>query len=71
METSPAASEWPASPSGDAEAEVYFWRAEQFRELGFSPPRAAELAISDADLSQARFLRRSGCQSELALRILR
>ena len=71
MELNPAVSEWPASPSGDAEAEVYFWRAEQFRELGFSTPRAAELAVSDADLSQARYLRRSGCAPELALQILR
>jgi len=70
METTPAVSEWPAPPSGDAEAEVYFWRAEQFRELGFSPPRAAELAVSDADLGQGAHLRRSGCEPEVALRIL-
>ena len=71
MELTSAVSEWPVSPSGDAEAEVYFWRAEQFRELGFSAPRAAELAVSDADLGQARNLRRSGCAPELALQILR
>ena len=71
MEQTPALSEWPASPSGDAEAEVYFWRAEQVRELGFSPPQAAELAVSDADLGQARNLRRAGCEAALALRILR
>jgi hypothetical protein len=69
MELTPEVSEWPAS--GDAEAEVSFWRAEQFRELGFSTPRAAELAVSDADLGQARNLRRSGCAPELALQILR
>jgi hypothetical protein len=71
MATTSAISEWPAFPSDRAEAEVYLWRAEQFRELGFSPPQAAELADSDADLGQARYLRRSGCAAELALRILR
>ena len=71
MEQTPAVSEMPASPSGGAEAEVYFWRAEQFRQLGFSDPRAAELAVSDADLGQARNLRRAGCAPALALRILR
>jgi hypothetical protein len=60
-------------PFGDEEAEdeVYRWRQNQFLELGFSPHEAAELALSDADLGQARYLLGSGCTSELALRILR
>lgn len=70
METTPALSEWPVLPSGDEDGEVYRWREEQFRELGFSRSKATELAISAADLGQARHLSASGCALELALRIL-
>jgi hypothetical protein len=57
--------------AGDEEGEVFLWRQDQFRELGFDCLEAAELAVSDADLSQARYLLGSGCAPELALRILR
>jgi hypothetical protein len=50
---------------------VLRWRAEQFRELGFVEEQAAELAVSEADLGQARYLLESGCSPDLALRILR
>jgi hypothetical protein len=70
METTPALSEWPVLPSDDEDGEVYRWREEQFRELGFSGSKAVELAISAADLGQARHLHASGCAPELALRIL-
>ena len=70
METTPALSEWPVLPSDDEDGEVYRWREEQFRELGFSHSRAVELAISAADLGQARYLVASGCARELAARIL-
>jgi hypothetical protein len=71
METTPAVSEWPVLPSDDEDGEVYRWREEQFRELGFGRSKAVELAFSSADLGQARYLARSGCAPELALRILR
>jgi alpha-tubulin suppressor-like RCC1 family protein len=70
MATTPAISEWPA-PRGDEKGEVYLWRQDQFRELGFNRLEAAELAVSEADLAQARYLVSSGCSPELALRILR
>ena len=65
--------QWPGFPPRDAEAEaeVYVWRHNQFQELGFGPQEAAELAVSDADLGQARYLLGAGCALELALRILR
>jgi hypothetical protein len=56
---------------GDEEDEVYIWRHEQFRELGFNRLDASELAVSEADLGQARYLLASGCSPELAVRILR
>ena len=46
------------------------WRYEQFRELGFSDPDATQLAISRADLGQARYVLGSGCPPKLALQIL-
>jgi hypothetical protein len=55
----------------DVEGEVYLWRQDQFRELGFGAYEAAELALSDAELGQARYLLASGCALELALQILR
>jgi hypothetical protein len=71
MAMTPAISDWAAVPRDDAGDEVYLWRRKQFQELGFGPQEAAELAVSDADLGQARYLLGSGCASELALRILR
>jgi hypothetical protein len=70
MAATPAFSDWPTFPFDEAEVKVYRWREEQFRELGFSPPRAVELALSEADLGQARYLLRYGCAPELALRII-
>ncbi len=71
MEASPALSDWPVLEGDDPDDKVYLWRLEQFRQLGFSARRAAELAFSRADLGQARYLLGSGCAPELALRILR
>ena len=70
MDRTPALSEWPVLPSGDEDGEVYRWREEQFRALGFSRSKAVELAVSVADLAQARYLIASGCALGLALRIL-
>ena len=71
MATTPAVPEGPALSSDEGRDEVVLWRKEQFRELGFTRPQAAELALSEADLGQARYLSRTGCAPELALRILR
>jgi hypothetical protein len=54
---------------GEGEA-VLRWRTEQFRQLGFAEEEASQLAASDADLGQARYLRGSGCSPYLAFRIL-
>jgi hypothetical protein len=67
MSTSAAA---PREQLLDEENDVFRWRAEQFRELGFTEAQASELAASPADLGQARYLRGSGCPSRLALEIL-
>jgi hypothetical protein len=71
MAIMPAISQRPAFSPEDGEGEVYLWRRDQFRELGFSSHEAAELALSDAELGQARYLLASGCALELALQILR
>ena len=71
MAMTPAVSQWPAFPRDDAEDEVYWWRQNQFRGLGFSTRESVELAVSDADLGQARYLLGAGCAPELAFRILR
>jgi hypothetical protein len=52
------------------EDDVFRWRAEQFRQLGFNELEARGLAASPADLGQARYLRGSGCPPPLALTIL-
>jgi hypothetical protein len=52
------------------EDEVFRWRAEQFRHLGFNEGEAHDLAASRADLGQARYLLGSGCAPRLALTIL-
>lgn len=70
MAMTPAVSQ-PPPLRGDEKGEVYLWRHDQFKELGFSRMEAAELAVSGADLGQARHLRESGCSPELALQILR
>lgn len=70
MATTPTASQPPALP-GDEKGQVYLWRHDQFKELGFSRMEAAELAVSGADLGQARHLQAIGCSPELALQILR
>jgi hypothetical protein len=60
----------PKEPLLGEENDVFQWRAEQFRELGFNRVQASELAASPADLGQARYLLGSGCPSRLALEIL-
>lgn len=60
----------PREPLLGEEDDVFRWRAEQFRELGFDEAQASELAASTADLGQARYLLGSGCPSPLALEIL-
>jgi hypothetical protein len=65
---SPASSEPLLSPVVDDE--VFRWRLEQFRQLGLSDSEAAELAASEADLGQARYLLGIGCPPQLARQIL-
>jgi hypothetical protein len=60
----------PALSLVDADDEVFRWRREQFRHLGLNDSQAAELAASDADLGQARYVLGSGCPPGLALQIL-
>ena len=61
----------PKEPSVLDEAdEVLRWRAEQFRQLGFAETEASDLAASEADLGQARYLVGSGCSPGVAFRIL-
>jgi len=57
-------------PLPDEEVDVFRWRTEQFRQLGFGEAEAGELASSTADLGQARYLLGSGCPPHLALAIL-
>jgi hypothetical protein len=71
METLPEVFDWPVLEADEKDGKVHRWREEQFRALGFSGALATELAFSKADLGQARYLRGSGCEPELALRILR
>jgi len=52
------------------ETAVFRWRAEQFRQLGFAETEASDLAASEADLGQARYLVGSGCSPGVAFRIL-
>jgi hypothetical protein len=45
----------PKEPTVLSEADdVFRWRAEQFRQLGFNEGEAHDLAASGADLGQAR-----------------
>ncbi len=57
-------------PLRSEDVDIFRWRAEQFRQLGFGDAEAADLAASDADLGQARYLLGSGCPPHLALAIL-
>jgi hypothetical protein len=68
MSSSAAAPKQP--PLLDEEVDVFRWRADQFRELGFDEAEASDLAASTADLGQARYLLRKGCPPPLALAIL-
>ncbi len=52
------------------DVDVFRWRLEQFRGLGFTDADAHDLAASEADLGQARQLQGSGCPPRLALQIL-
>ena len=52
------------------ERDIVLWRVDQFRRLGFGDDEAWALALSDADLGQARSLGRSGCPVDVAFRIL-
>jgi hypothetical protein len=51
-------------------AQVRRWRHEQFVLLGFSEAQAQQLADSEADLGQARYLVDRGCSFTLAVQIL-
>jgi hypothetical protein len=55
--------------SGD-ERDIILWRVDQFRQLGFGDDEVWTLALSQADLGEARNLGRAGCPTELAFRIL-
>jgi hypothetical protein len=59
----------PADSARD-EVDVLLWRLEQFQALGFTELEAVALSDSDADLGQARRLRKTRCPRDLALRIL-
>jgi hypothetical protein len=54
----------------EEDRDILLWRVDQFRRLGFEDDEAWALAISDADLGQARSLGRGGCPNELAFQIL-
>ena len=71
MTSIPLASEESPLGPADEQDEVFLWRHEQFRQLGLSERDASELAASDADLGQARYLVGCGCSLQVALKILR
>jgi hypothetical protein len=54
----------------DEDRDIVLWRVDQFRRLGFENDEAWALALSEADLGQARNLGRSGCPADLAFQIL-
>jgi len=54
----------------DDDRHILLWRVDQFRRLGFGDDEAWALALSEADLGQARRLGRSGCPTDVAFRIL-
>jgi hypothetical protein len=54
----------------DEDRDIVLWRVDQFHRLGYEDDEAWALALSDADLGQARRLGRASCPTEIALRIL-
>ena len=65
------AERYPLSDASDSEEDcVLRWRDEQFRALGFEPGDALVLAVSNADLHEARALVAARCTLPLALKIL-
>jgi len=54
----------------DEDRDIVLWRVDQFRRLGFGDDESWALALSEADLGQARSLGRSGCPTDLAFQIL-
>ena len=53
------------------EVRVLLWRAEQCLRAGYAPAEAATIALDTTiELEEARKLRRLGCPSELAVRVL-
>jgi hypothetical protein len=54
----------------DEEERVTRWRVEQFGLLGFESTQALLLAVSEADLHEARALVAAGCTLPVALKIL-
>jgi hypothetical protein len=50
--------------------DIILWRVDQFRRLGFADDEAWALALSYADLGDARRLGRNGCPPALAFQIL-
>jgi hypothetical protein len=68
MSPSAAAPEEP--PALNEEDDVFRWRVEQFRQLGFNEVDTRDLAASPADFGQARYLLGGGCPPPLAITIL-
>ena len=65
------AERYQVSDAPDSEEDcVLRWRDEQFRALGFEPSEALVLAVSKADLHEARALIAAGCTLPLAVKIL-
>jgi malonyl CoA-acyl carrier protein transacylase len=55
----------------EEETRVLLWRTEQCLRAGYSAGEAATIALDTTiDLEQARKLRRLGCPSDLAMRVL-
>jgi hypothetical protein len=55
----------------DEFTQVLRWRTNQLVQVGFSPPKASELAVRlDVNLHDALALVESGCPPETAARIL-
>ena len=55
---------------GGDDRDIILWRVDQFRRLGFGDDEVWTLALSQADLGEARQLGRAGCPTDLAFRIL-
>jgi len=53
----------------DAELSVMGWRTERLVELGYEPPEAASLAISEVDIHELERLIGKGCPPATAVRI--